>query len=348
MALRVLLADESTTIKKVMQLALQDFAIEVKSVAIGLDVVSVAKSFKPDIVFVDVLLQKRSGYDVVRDAKTMLPGVPVVLMWSGFMELDEAKAAASGADRRLEKPFDAEALRQMVKELVPKTTGHVISDYLTFPPLPDFEEETALANIDESVPAEFVPTPLAAGPAAEPMQRQDVYAIPEVEENAPLYEGPSLGSSPAAMPQDLAAAPNAGDEGWAHQDLSKFKVDLGQDGGGDYVAQVQSDGEFEEVTFAKLTIPAAAPRAQAPRQPPPTPRAQQPSERTATPAQPTPQTTVTAPRASALDEVLAEKILREEARAVLEKIAWQLLPGLAERIVKEELQKILKDTERGI
>ena len=64
MALRVLLADESSTIKKVMQLALQDFGVEVKSVPIGLDVSQAAKSFRPDIIFADVLLAKKSGYDV--------------------------------------------------------------------------------------------------------------------------------------------------------------------------------------------------------------------------------------------------------------------------------------------
>jgi len=50
MALRVLLADESSTIKKVMQLALSDFAVEVRSVPVGFDVLPVAQNFKPDIV----------------------------------------------------------------------------------------------------------------------------------------------------------------------------------------------------------------------------------------------------------------------------------------------------------
>lgn len=39
-------------------------------------------------------------------------------MWSGFMEIDEQKARLCGADRRLEKPFDASMLRQIVQELV--------------------------------------------------------------------------------------------------------------------------------------------------------------------------------------------------------------------------------------
>ena len=64
MALRVLLADESNTIKKVMELSLQDFAVEVKAVNMGVDVLEVARNFKADIIFADVLLPKVSGYEV--------------------------------------------------------------------------------------------------------------------------------------------------------------------------------------------------------------------------------------------------------------------------------------------
>src|SRR5690606_27290914 len=112
MALRVLLADESSTIKKVFQLALQDFAAELKPVNLGVDVLPVAQSFKPDIIFADVLLQKRNGYEVSAELKQdpALKSIPVVLMWSGFMELDEDKYQASMANAQLEKPFDVAAL----------------------------------------------------------------------------------------------------------------------------------------------------------------------------------------------------------------------------------------------
>jgi CheY-like chemotaxis protein len=143
MALRVLLGDESSTIKKVFQLALQDFAVEVRPVNIGLDVVSVATSFKPDIVFIDVLLQKKNGYDVSAELKQNagLKNIPVVLMWSGFMELDEDKFQISMANARLEKPFDVGALRKLVADLVPRTKDQKVSQYLNFPKLPEIEEQ---------------------------------------------------------------------------------------------------------------------------------------------------------------------------------------------------------------
>ena len=141
MALRVLLADESSTINRVMQLALQDFGVEVKAVPVGLDVLPVAKTFQPDIIFADVLLVKRNGYEVCADLKADadMQTVPVVLMWSSFMEVDESKLNQSAPDARLEKPFDAEALRQLVQDLVPKTQSNPISSYLQFPKMPEFK-----------------------------------------------------------------------------------------------------------------------------------------------------------------------------------------------------------------
>lgn len=349
MALRVLLADESTTIKKVMQLALQDYGVEVKSVPVGLDVLPVATAFKPDIIFVDVLLQKRSGYEVAREIKVspQFRTTPVVLMWSGFMELDEAKASESRVDRRLEKPFDADALRDLVRELVPKTQANKISDYLTFAPLPEFNEEpktsTSIKNISTSIPS--------APPA--PMPEEEIFAIPEIGEGEEIQiYGKDLTAPPdadefatvslTAGTKEVPMPANTNKDNWSHQDLSKFKIPVPTDATGEFdkfiipadelnLAQVESSGEFEEVTFAaKTKISEPAKPAGATTQGP----AYEPEPK--------------APVRSATQEVMAEKIMREEARAVLEKIAWQILPDICERVVREELNRLLKDVEKNI
>src|SRR4051812_29388007 len=105
MALRVLLADESSTIKKVFQLSLQDYAVEIKTVSLGTDVVTVASQFQPDVIFADILLQKKNGYEVAQELKahSQLNRIPIVLMWSNFLEIDEDKFDACGADGKLEK-----------------------------------------------------------------------------------------------------------------------------------------------------------------------------------------------------------------------------------------------------
>src|ERR1700722_7063137 len=98
MALKVLLADDSAAIKRVVQLSLQDFGAEVKSVGSGKDVLDVCRTFHPAIAFVDVLLPHKTGYEVVTEMKndSALKSTPVVMLWSAFMAFDENKFKASG------------------------------------------------------------------------------------------------------------------------------------------------------------------------------------------------------------------------------------------------------------
>ncbi len=135
MSLRVLLADESDTIKKVFQLALQDMNVEVKTVQSGLDVVNVGQTFKPHIIFADVLLQKKNGYEMCLEVKqeSALAGIPVVLMWSSFMELDQEQYKRSKADDQLEKPFDADHLRNLIKKHTPSAVSNPLSQFLKYP-----------------------------------------------------------------------------------------------------------------------------------------------------------------------------------------------------------------------
>lgn len=317
MALRVLLADESSTIKRVIQLALQDFGVEVKSVPVGLDVLPVAKAFKPDIILADVLLAKRSGYEVSADIKgdKELKATPVVLMWSGFMELDEAKTVASKVDRRLEKPFDPEQLRSMVKELVPSLRTNAISDYLNFPNRPEFVEEAADPGIQ-------------LGGDAQEIDGEDA----EDFRHVPL---PKPG-------RDIQASQDK--EDWSQADLNKFRVsnvepstpfeeieipDTPEEVDESSFTWTNADPEHTEntdFTSTKRGEPTIKPP---PRMPPPPPAPDDSYNRVPT-----------------LDFERAEQIIRQQAHDVLESIAWKILPDITERIVREELQKLLKDSER--
>jgi FOG: CheY-like receiver len=371
MALRVLLADESSTIKKVMMLALSDFGVEVKSVPVGLDVLAVTKTFKPDIVFADVLLTKRNGYEVSGDLKNdpETTNIPVVLMWSGFMEIDEAKAQDSRADRRLEKPFDADHLRNIVQDLVIKTKSNPVSSYLNFPDMPAFEETP-----DEGPAAEIQPLPIREGSYNDP-----IYAIPEEESEGftAIANIPSIDEdeNPLDMPADeefssvpLTTTPKSPDEmdegGWAHQDLTKFKIQLPETEAADFASKyvipqddlsnihIEESSEFEEITFDKGAKKPAAPQQKSP--PPPPPSVKETAQAAAAAAAPSAkdrmmETLSKGPSKSAdNNQDMMEKIVREEAREVIESVCWKLLPEIAERIVREEINKILRDSEKSI
>ena len=307
MALRVLLADESSTIKKVMLLALQDYGVDVKSVPVGLDVLAVAKTYKPDIVFADVLLTKRSGYDVGRDLKsdTETQRIPVILMWSGFMELDEARARASMADDRLEKPFDAEILRGLVRKYVAKTQTNTVSSFLSFPPMPEFQD------IDPRLKNNEAPGDALSLDADEeefsqvPLYPQSSHTTP-AEENWTQQALQNIKSDKSRSDDAFPATKS----GPAQPGFDQFMIpesDLGE-------IRVQSDGEFEEVTFGKKTLSVEAPKA----------------------------------TMSATETVLLERVAREEARAAIESICWKVMPEIIERVVREEISKILKQAEKEL
>lgn len=328
MALRVLLADESSTIKKVMQLALQEYGVEVKAVPIGIDVMQVTKAFKPDIVFADVLLAKKNGYDVCADLKQdpLTKEIPVVLMWSSFMEFDENKGKLAQYNSKIEKPFDADTLRGLIKDLVPHTQTNLIASYLQFPELPPIVE--AEAPKQTSKPGTTKPDPAPVFHEEEPEEFQQV----------PLPKKPFGQTNTTPLSQFHSGGnTSSGNDQWAQQDLSKFKIQ---------VPTEDFSSDLEEIDLEKTSIAFSTGEDNILLQDihAPNPRMSTISEAPA--VWPSTRSSDLAEGSGALSESRAEMILREEARAVLTEVAWKLLPDICERVVREELQKLLKDAER--
>lgn len=371
MALRVLLADESSTIKKVFQLALQDFAVEVRPVNVGVDVLPVAQSFKPDIIFADVLLQKRSGYEVASELKqdNTLKGVPVVLMWSGFMELDQDKFDASMANGQLEKPFDVAALRKLVTDLVPRTQSQRLSQFLDFPKMPEMEEK---AKAPPPPPAaamnneEFsqVPLPKIKSPAREPAMPPPPKAPPTAQTPAGGGDKYRLNLKPEEMESDHVPV---------EYELPSEKVELNDV----LKADAPEDEPFAIKETRRSAKPLSPPNIQQPRPPIPletepveasemlnledlvveedTPVSQiyQPPVPTGTRSSiginPNTQVGVTNPSTNlpsgGLSAEQLEKIIREQSAEVIESVVWKVVPDLAAQIIERELTKLLKDRE---
>ena len=244
MSLRVLLADESDTIKKVFQLALQDLNAEVKSVHSGLDVLDVANTFQPTIIFADILLQKRNGYEICLEIKhsSTLKDVPVILMWSSFMELDQDQYKKSLANDQLEKPFDADHLRALVKKHTSSVDTNPMAQFLNFPKsiAADATPPTAPAAQEEPLSLDFgaltASTPPPAAPAI-PLGESDSdedtseFNLANILGDAPATEAsasPSPSSEPAkkSLFDDLAidAEPASNQDAWAAKDLSAFQI----------------------------------------------------------------------------------------------------------------------------
>src|SRR5436305_9822887 len=115
---RILLADDSVTIQKVIELTFMDEDYEVRAVSNGDDAVKLLPEMKPEFVIADVHMPGANGYEVCRRSKELRADVPVLLLVGTFEPFDEAQARAAGADSHLKKPFDSQELLQRVEELL--------------------------------------------------------------------------------------------------------------------------------------------------------------------------------------------------------------------------------------
>lgn len=119
---RMLLADDSLTIQKVVELTFSDSGFELMAVGRGDNAVQALESFRPDIVLADVVMPGLSGYEVCERVKGQPGGefVPVVLLTGTFEPFDRARAERAGCDSIVTKPFDSHALSNLVRDLLAK------------------------------------------------------------------------------------------------------------------------------------------------------------------------------------------------------------------------------------
>lgn len=115
---RILLADDSVTIQKVIELTFMDEDYEVRAVSNGDDAIKAMPEVDPHFVIADVHMPGANGYEVCRHSKERRPDVPVLLLVGTFEPFDEAQSRAVGADSYLKKPFDSQELLQRVGELL--------------------------------------------------------------------------------------------------------------------------------------------------------------------------------------------------------------------------------------
>lgn len=120
MPYRLLLADDSITIQRVIELTFADEDVTVISVADGQEAVRRIVADPPDIILADVDLPRRDGYDITSFVKndTELSRIPVLLLTGAFEPIDEARAQAVRCDGILSKPFDPQVLIARVRELL--------------------------------------------------------------------------------------------------------------------------------------------------------------------------------------------------------------------------------------
>jgi CheY-like chemotaxis protein len=114
---KLLLADDSITIQKVVNLTFADEGIEVISVGDGNSAMEKFEEFMPDLVMADINMPGLSGYEICERIKgnEETRRIPVILLVGSFEPFDEREAQRVGANDYLTKPF--QSIRQLVSKV---------------------------------------------------------------------------------------------------------------------------------------------------------------------------------------------------------------------------------------
>ena len=135
MAYTILLADDSITIQKVLELTFVDEDFELHAVGNGQQAIDEIRTVKPDIALCDIIMPGKNGYEVCEYIKRNddLRHIPVLLLTSAFESLDKERANIVGYDGCLEKPFDPQTLLSKVRELLLQTSSAQSTERLPMP-----------------------------------------------------------------------------------------------------------------------------------------------------------------------------------------------------------------------
>jgi len=117
---KILLADDSITIQKVIELTFSDEDFELHTVGNGQKAIDEIRSIMPHIVLCDIIMPEKNGYEVCEFIKSSpdLKHIPVLLLTGAFEPFDQERARTAGCDGFLAKPFEPQTLISKVKELL--------------------------------------------------------------------------------------------------------------------------------------------------------------------------------------------------------------------------------------
>jgi CheY-like chemotaxis protein len=120
---KLLLADDSITIQKVVDLTFADEGVSVVSVNNGREAIEQLEEFAPDVVLADVFMPQMNGYELCEYIKQneKLKHIPVMLLVGSFEPFDEAEARRVGADDTLTKPF--QSIRRLIDKVSTLVSG---------------------------------------------------------------------------------------------------------------------------------------------------------------------------------------------------------------------------------
>jgi CheY-like chemotaxis protein len=201
MGKKILLADDSVTIQKIVELTFEGEGFDLEVVADGHEALERAEASPPDLVLADSTMPGLSGVELCRKIREhpVLKPIPVILLTNSFDDFNRADGDAAGVTAYVEKPFESQALLDQLHELLSEeglTSPAAVEPAELRPPADDVD------LISEEPEEEVAPTPAereelleafheATAPPAPGEETEELLILEDVvEEETPVEEPP--------------------------------------------------------------------------------------------------------------------------------------------------------------
>jgi DNA-binding response OmpR family regulator len=115
MSMKILIADDEPHLRTLIQQSLEeleDEGVDIFTATNGEEALETILEEKPNLVFLDVMMPKKNGFDVCNRVKNELglSEIHIVLLTAKGQEFDRQRGIEVGADLYMTKPFDPDAL----------------------------------------------------------------------------------------------------------------------------------------------------------------------------------------------------------------------------------------------
>ena len=138
-AMRVLAAEDNRTNQLVFQKMVRDVDIELVFANNGREAVELFRTFKPDMIFMDISMPEMDGREATRAIRALEGGnshLPIVALTAHAMDGDAEGILAAGIDRYMTKPLRKAAICLAMAEFRPKGARPIVFDQAAVPQLP--------------------------------------------------------------------------------------------------------------------------------------------------------------------------------------------------------------------
>lgn len=120
---KILIVDDEPFIRTLLEETLEEFedeGVELLVASNGVEGWKITQQERPDLVFLDVMMPKMSGYEVCQHIKqdSALSNIYVIMLTAKGQEVDRERGQEVGADEYVTKPFDPDHIIERAQEVL--------------------------------------------------------------------------------------------------------------------------------------------------------------------------------------------------------------------------------------